>query len=120
MAISERKLDLICKLVREHCLKYTELNVIIDNACKGIRWVSFTCDKSKRDRRGNPYIVGIECTGLDRGVITKITVTIPYSKRTTNKYREQHVFTSHNVLIHSYEVTAQEITKDIDEILATM
>ena len=115
MAISERKLDLICKLVREHCLKYTELNVIIDNSNKGVRYVYFY--NYKLD---NTCSFELELKGLDRGVTTKITVTIPRSTRTNNSYREQHVFTSNGVLIHSYEITAQKIIKDIDEIMSTM
>lgn len=115
MAISERKLYLICELVREHCLKYTELNVVIDNSNKGVRYISFYHYKL-----GKTCYFELELKGLDRGVVTKITVTIPRSTRTSNSYREQHVFTSNGVLIHSYEVTAQEIIKDIDEIMSTM
>ena len=120
MTISERKLDLICGIIREHCLKYTKLNVIVDNTHKSIRWVLFKGDKFKSDKRTNPYTVEVECRGLDKGVATEITVTIPYSSRTTNNYREQHVFTGNNILVHNYDVTAQEIIKDIDEILSTM
>ena len=116
MAISERKLDLINRLVREHCLKYTELNVIIDNSDKGIRYVYFYY----YHKLDNTCSFELELKGLDRGVITKITVTIPRSTRTNNSYKEQHVFTAQKIFIHSSEVTAQKIIKDIDEIMSTM